>query len=102
MDKFNSIEALGFFAGVFTTVSFLPQVIKTWKSKSADDVSFLMFILFISGVFLWCIYGWEIKSSPIIIANSITFILAGSILVLKIIYESSHPLENNKDDLDLT
>tara|TARA_B100000029_G_C17586850_1_gene961366 strand:- start:1508 stop:1816 length:309 start_codon:yes stop_codon:yes gene_type:complete len=101
MDKLNSIETLGFFAGVFTTVSFLPQVIKTWKSKSADDVSVLMFILFISGVFLWCIYGWEIHSSPIIIANSITFILAGSILFLKIRYENSDQVDRNKDDRDM-
>ena len=84
----NQIEILGFLAGALTTISFLPQVIKTWNSKSAEDVSVVMFILFISGVGLWCAYGWEIHSISIVVANVITFILASIILLLKVVFEN--------------
>lgn len=87
-DIFKATDLLGFLAGTFTTIAFLPQVIKTWKSKSAEDVSFVMFVFFIVGVLLWCIYGWELHSVPIIIANTITFALAGTILILKVIFEN--------------
>ena len=66
---------VGMMAAILTTAAFVPQVVKTWRSKSADDVSLVMFILFILGVFLWCIYGIEISALPVIIANVITFIL---------------------------
>ena len=87
MDNINLVDLLGFAAGIFTTIAFIPQVFKTWNSKSAEDVSLLMFILFILGVILWCVYGWEIHSAPVIIANLITFLLALTIVALKIIYE---------------
>ncbi len=89
MNASNSIDVLGFVAGIFTTIAFIPQVIKTWDSKSAEDVSYLMFIFFILGVLLWCIYGWEIHSIPVIIANTITFFLAASIITLKVIFEKN-------------
>ena len=91
----NSTETLGFFAGALTTIAFLPQVLKTWNTKSAKDVSILMFVLFISGVFLWCVYGWEIHSVPVIIANSITLVLATVIIVLKIVFENSSNSDTN-------
>ena len=84
----SSTDILGFLAGSFTTVAFLPQVIKTWKSKSAEDVSLVMFIFFILGVSLWCAYGWKIHSKPVTIANIITFLLPTSILVLKLTFEN--------------
>ena len=87
MDSSDFINALGFVAGIFTTIAFIPQVIKTWNLKSAKDVSYLMFVFFILGVLLWCIYGWEIHSVPVIVANTITFFLAATIIVLKLIYE---------------
>ena len=89
MNVSNSIDVLGFVAGIFTTIAFIPQVMKTWDSKSAEDVSYLMFIFFILGVLLWCIYGWEIHSIPVIIANTITFFLAATIITLKVIFEKN-------------
>ena len=71
LEKVNFIDAVGLIAGVLTPIAFLPQLVKTWKSKSADDVSLLMFILFISGVILWCVYGILIHANPVIIANLI-------------------------------
>src|SRR3569832_681532 len=66
------INLLGLTAGCLTTVSFLPQVVKTWKSRSADDISSGMFALFSAGVLLWLLYGLELGALPIIIANTIT------------------------------
>jgi MtN3 and saliva related transmembrane protein len=80
-------DILGMTAGGLTTVSFLPQVIKTWKSKSAADISSGMFVLFSSGVFLWLLYGLAIGASPIIIANAVTLALALLILILKLHYQ---------------
>ena len=60
MEEIDSIDFLGLIAGFLTTISFIPQLVKTWRSKSAKDVSIVMFICFMCGVCLWCIYGWEI------------------------------------------
>lgn len=77
-------EIIGLVAGLLTTVAFVPQVIKTWKSKSARDLSLVMFSLFCLGVFLWTIYGIMINQLPIILWNIITLILASVILFFKI------------------
>ena len=83
----ESAATLGFVAGTLTTVAFLPQVVKTWKSRSAKDISLGMFLLFSSGVFLWLIYGISIGAMPLIIANAITFVLAMIIVVFKLRYK---------------
>jgi lactoylglutathione lyase len=73
-------QIIGFIAATLTTISFLPQAIKTWRTHSTDDLSPLMFALFCAGVFSWLIYGIVIHDTPIILANFITLILAGSIM----------------------
>ena len=78
------IDWIGSLAGLLTTIAFIPQVTKTWKTRSAGDISLLMFLLFSTGVLLWLIYGIMLSSLPIIIANGITLTLSASILVLKI------------------
>lgn len=83
----NSIAILGYLAGTLTTVAFLPQVIQTWKTKSTKDISLGMFVSFCTGVFLWLIYGFLIESSPVIVTNLATFLLAMIILSLKIKYK---------------
>lgn len=82
----DSITLLGLCAAVLTTSAFLPQMVKTWKSKSAKDVSYLMLVTFMSGLFLWLVYGIYLKSLPIILANSISFCFNLIILSLKIKY----------------
>jgi lactoylglutathione lyase len=74
------VQIIGIIAGGLTTISFVPQVIKTWRSHSTDDLSPVMFTLFCTGVFSWLIYGVFKKDMPIILANSVTFILAGLIM----------------------
>ena len=89
MNHLNYIDLFGFLAALLTTIAFLPQLYKTWQTKSADDVSLLMLILFITGLVCWVIYGFRINSIPILVANIITFIFNFSILVLKISYGKS-------------
>jgi MtN3 and saliva related transmembrane protein len=80
------ITLLGLLAGVFTTISFLPQVIYTWRRKSAKDISLGMFLLFCTGILLWIIYGMMLNNIPIIATNVATFSLAFMILVFKVKY----------------
>jgi MtN3 and saliva related transmembrane protein len=80
------INLLGLIAGTLTTIAFLPQLLKTWKSKSAKDVSLVMMITFCVGVFLWIVYGLGIGAMPIIVSNVVTLALALLILILKIRY----------------
>lgn len=80
------ITILGLVAGVLTTVAFLPQMFQIWLTKSAKDVSFVMLIIFMSGLFLWLIYGIIIGALPIIIANGVTLFFNLIILWLKIKY----------------
>jgi len=61
----------------------LPQVLKTWKTKSTEDISAIMFITFCLGLFLWLIYGLLINSLPIIFANALTLIFSSIILYFK-------------------
>ena len=79
-----NIEFFGYFAAILTTLAFLPQLIKTLKTKKAEDVSLITLIMFLTGVLSWIIYGYKISSTPILIANIITFILNLLILIFKI------------------
>lgn len=76
--------SLGMVAGTLTTLAFLPQVIRTWKRRSAADFSFLMLAVFVSGVGLWLIYGWLMSDLPLVITNLVTFALAAAILAMKL------------------
>ena len=89
MSHFNYIDLFGFSAALLTTIAFLPQLYKTWETKSADDVSLVMLILFITGLICWIIYGLKINSIPILAANFVTFIFNFSILILKISYKKT-------------
>jgi MtN3 and saliva related transmembrane protein len=80
------IDLLGLIAGTLTTIAFLPQLYKTWKSKSAQDVSLVMMITFCTGLFLWFVYGLAIHAIPVIVSNAVTLVLALMILLLKIRY----------------
>jgi MtN3 and saliva related transmembrane protein len=74
---------VGLAAGFLTTISFVPQLIKIWKTKSAEDVSRKMFIAVTIGMALWLVYGISLQQLPMIIWNTISLVLALAILVLK-------------------
>jgi MtN3 and saliva related transmembrane protein len=82
------VEIIGIIAGICTTLSFVPQVYTVWSMRPtpAASISLSMYIFFTIGVIVWAIYGIKVKSQSIIIVNSITAVLAMSILVYKCIY----------------
>jgi MtN3 and saliva related transmembrane protein len=82
--KFDGTTLIGLIAAICTTSSFLPQVIKTWKSKKTKDISFLMYAILAMGLFLWLVYGIIIRDFPLILANGISFCFAMCVLFLKI------------------
>jgi MtN3 and saliva related transmembrane protein len=85
----DGVTWLGLLAGTLTTVAFFPQLLKTWRTKSAADVSLGMLVTFCIGVFLWLVYGILLGALPIILANVVTLVLAGLILALKLRYGDS-------------
>ncbi|MBW4549709.1 MAG: SemiSWEET transporter [Aphanocapsa sp. GSE-SYN-MK-11-07L] len=85
--EIDYITTLGLVAGVLTTIAYLPQLIKTWKSKSADDLSWSMLIILCLGIVLWLVYGVYVHDLPIIAANIVTLLFAAVILILKIRYK---------------
>ena len=80
-------ELIGYSAGVLTTLAFVPQVVKSWRSKSVGDLSFLTLSAFTAGVFLWLVYGIALRSVPVIAANGTTLVLTGILLGLKLRHE---------------
>ena len=75
---------LGSFAGFCTTIAFLPQVLKVWRSRSARDISLGMYAIFTIGIFCWLAYGWMLAIWPIIIANIVTLVLVAALVVMKL------------------
>lgn len=80
-------QILGFVAGVLTTAAFVPQVVKTWRTRSTHDISLGMFSLFSIGLVLWLGYGFLIDSAPIIVTNLVTLVFALTILFFKLRYK---------------
>ena len=78
----------GYLAGTLTTLSFVPQVHKAWRSKSCHDLSWGMLIVFSLGVTFWLIYGLRLWAMPIIVANAVTLALLIIIIVLKLLYRT--------------
>lgn len=76
----DNIKILGFIAGTITSITFIPQVLQIWKTKSAKDISILMLSLLIIGVSLWLAYGIVVKDVAIIYTNGM--VLAMSLLML--------------------
>jgi MtN3 and saliva related transmembrane protein len=89
------IDLIGYAAATMTTVSFLPQLIRVVKLRTARDISLGMFLIFTAGTACWLIYGLLSRSAPVAIANFVTFLLSASILVLKLRFDShaTHPVQ---------
>lgn len=78
---------IGLAAGFCTTIAFIPQVLKTWKTKSAKDLSLGMYSIFCTGIVLWLTYGFMIDDLPIILTNIASMSLALSILYFKLSFK---------------
>jgi MtN3 and saliva related transmembrane protein len=81
------IDGIGYAAATMTTVSFLPQLIRVIRLRSARDVSLTMFFVFSAGTFAWLVYGLLSHSTPVWVANAVTFLLSMSILILKLRFD---------------
>jgi MtN3 and saliva related transmembrane protein len=82
------INELGFVAGTLTTLSFLPQVHKAWRSKRCDDLSLTMLLAFALGISLWLVYGLILRAAPIIATNAVTLALVLTLISFKTRYRS--------------
>ncbi len=86
MDTPYWVELVGGVAGVLTTLAFLPQALKVYRTKSVHDISLPTFLMFTCGVSCWFVYGLFIQSISIAAANIITLAIALSILIMKLRY----------------
>ncbi|HEY6095146.1 MAG TPA: SemiSWEET transporter [Gallionellaceae bacterium] len=75
---------IGGIAATMTTTAFIPQAWQVWRTRHTHDISLGMYVIFTGGVVLWLVYGVLMMSWPIIVANSITALLAGAVLVMKL------------------
>ena len=80
----NSVTILGLVAGCCTTLAYLPQVIKAWRTRSTRDISLGMFSLMACGLLLWLAYGLLLHDVPLIASNLVTFAFAATILYFKL------------------
>jgi MtN3 and saliva related transmembrane protein len=78
------MDALGYLAAIFATGSFVPQVVKTWRTRSAEDLSLVMLVLHIIGMALWLTYGAMIGATPVVVANVVAILLDVLLLRLKL------------------
>lgn len=81
---FSSITLLGLAAAACTTFAFLPQVMKTWQTRSTKDISLGMFLVLVLGIVLWLAYGLIQLDIPLIAANGVTLLFASTILFFKL------------------
>lgn len=84
-------ELAGYLAAVLTTVSFVPQVWQTWRTRDVSGISLGMYVVFATGVFLWLVYGVLMDAWPIVVANAVTLALALAILAMKLRWEPPRP-----------
>ena len=75
---------IGLAAAFCTTIAFLPQVLRAWRTRSTTDLSLSMFLVFTTGIFLWLVYGLRLGDVPLVAANGTTLVLSGTILYLKL------------------
>ena len=75
---------MGLLAAFCSTAAFVPQVVKTWRTRSTKDISLIMFLVLVTGILLWLTYGVMIRDIPLIVANAVTLLLAGTVLFFKL------------------
>jgi len=90
MDLFLT-EGIGVVAGCMTTSSFIPQVVRTYRTKSVGDISLNMYLLLCAGISIWIVYGALIGSVAVMAANVVSLVLTGAILVMKVRFGRPKP-----------
>lgn len=79
-------DVIGYVAASLTTLSFVPQALHTFRTRDVRGISLGMYAAFTVGVALWLVYGWALEAWPIVVANTVTLALAGTILGMKLRY----------------
>jgi MtN3 and saliva related transmembrane protein len=82
----ETMEIIGIVAGFCTTASFVPQVVRTWRTRSVADISLRMYLLLCLGVSLWLVYGALVGSLAVLLANAVTLVLAALVLGMKLAF----------------
>lgn len=85
----DTTQIIGLTAGVLTAGSMLPQVVKSWKEKKAEDVSLIMLIVLIAGIALWILYGIKKNDLPIIATNAFSMLVNVTMIVLRIKFKDN-------------
>jgi MtN3 and saliva related transmembrane protein len=85
----NSMQLIGIGAGILTSSSLLPQLIKMFREKKAEDVSVYMLLILLAGLVLWVVYGILKKDIPIIATNSFSFLINTCMIVLRFRYAAN-------------
>ena len=80
-------ELLGLLSGALTTAAFVPQVWKVWRTRSANDISLAMYLVFSAGLVGWILYGAALGAWPIIVANGVTLLLTGCVITMKLAFD---------------
>ena len=80
------VGVIGLIAGICTTVSFIPQIVKILKTRHAGDISLYMYLVLTTGILLWLIYGILLGKTPIIVANGTSFFLCLFIIMKRVEY----------------
>ncbi len=93
----SAIEAIGYAAATLTTVAFVPQVLRTWRSRSAGDLSPGMLITFTTGIFLWLVYGLAQGSRPVTAANGVTLVLTLALVAMRLRFGGRPPSGRDGD-----
>jgi MtN3 and saliva related transmembrane protein len=78
-----TVQTVGLVAGVLTTTAWLPQIVRTWRSRSAQDLSWPYLLVFGSGIVLWLVYGALVANLPLLVANAVTILFVGVLVFLK-------------------
>lgn len=91
--SWDAAALIGLIAGILTTLAFLPQALKVWRTRQTRDLSLAMMLIFNSGVVLWLLYGVLIGAWPVIIANVATLALSGWILAMKLAWRKNEALK---------
>jgi len=81
------INNIGYLGSFLSCITFIPQVYQSWKSKSVGDLSFLMILIVISSTLVWLVYGYFVNSGPVLVANTIVFLLSVILLYFKLTFK---------------
>lgn len=83
----NWIELVGYLGSFLTSITFIPQVYKSWQSKSVGDLSIWMILIVVTSTLVWLVYGFAIKSGPVIVANFVVLALTLVLFYFKLTFK---------------